>query len=130
MKKIVLLLVLVSAFALNAQIEWAEEAVIRQGENIEWYRSSAVMDNGNVVYVWSDTRYGDRDIFAQKMDSNGNKLWGESGIQINGEINRQEDPVIIQSGDGFVIAWVDFRNEDAGDVYAQKIDLDGNLLWD
>ena len=130
MKKLALLLVLMSAFVLNAQIEWSEEVVIRQGENIEWYRSSAVTDNGNVVYVWSDTRYGDRDVFAQKMDSNGNKLWGESGIQVNGEINRQEDPVIIQSGDGFVVAWVDFRNEDAGDVYAQKIDLDGNLLWD
>ncbi len=131
MKKIYLILLLLTAVALSAQIQWSEEVPIRQGENIEWYRSSAPVDGNCVVYTWSDTRNGDRDVWAQKMDSNGNEMWNISGVLVNSEINRQEDPVVIHTGSGeVIIAWIDFRNEDAGDVYVQKLDTNGNLQWD
>ena len=132
MKKIYLILLLLTAVALSAQIlQWSEEVPIRQGENIEWYRSSAPVDGNCVVYTWSDTRNGDRDVWAQKMDSNGNEMWNVGGVLVNGEINRQEDPVVIHTGSGeVIIAWIDFRNEDAGDVYVQKLDTNGNLQWD
>lgn len=103
---------------------------VRQGVNIEWYRCATVLDDGSVVYVWSDTRHGDRDVWAQRVDTNGNLLWGEEAVRINGEINRQEDIVVINVGnEEVVVAWVDFRNEDAGDIYAQKLDENGNILW-
>ena len=112
--------------------EWEENGIpVRTGVNIEWARTGISLDDDTVVYGWSDTRRGDRDVYAQKIDSNGNFLWGEGGILINGEIDRQEDIVLIGVGNGEVIAaWVDFRNEDAGDIYAQKLDSEGNLLWD
>ena len=131
MKKIFLITMIVTAVVANAQIQWVEDIPIRQGENIEWSRAAISVDGGNVVYVWSDTRRGDRDVWAQKMDASGNKLWGENAILVNREINRQEDPVVIHVGDGnVIIAWVDFRNEDAGDVFVQKLDINGNLQWD
>ncbi|MBN2016761.1 MAG: T9SS type A sorting domain-containing protein [Candidatus Cloacimonetes bacterium] len=116
---------------LFGQTIWEDNGIpIRQGVNIEWYRSGTSLEDGSVVYVWSDTRLGDRDVWAQRVDINGNLLWGADAVMVNGEINRQEDPVVINTGDGgVIIAWVDFRNEDAGDVYAQKLDGDGNLLW-
>jgi hypothetical protein len=115
-----------------AQVQWEDDGIpVRQGVNIEWFRSAASLEDGTVVYTWSDTRRGDRDVWAQRIDNTGNLLWGEEGVLVNGEINRQEDPVVIGAGDGgCIIAWVDFRNEDAGDIYAQKIDSNGNLLWD
>ena len=117
---------------LYGQAMWQDDGIpIRQGVNIEWYRSGATLNDGSVLYVWSDTRRGDRDVWAQRVDISGNLLWGTDGIMVNGEINRQEDPVVINTGDGgAIVAWVDFRNEDAGDVYAQKLDMNGNLLWD
>ncbi len=120
------------SISLFGQIEWQEDGIpIRQGVNIEWSRATASLENSSIVYVWSDTRRGDRDVWAQKVDLNGNLLWGDDAILVNGEINRQEDPVVIDTGDGgVVIAWVDFRNEDAGDIYVQKLDGNGNLLWD
>ncbi|MCD6330457.1 MAG: hypothetical protein J7M10_08995, partial [Candidatus Cloacimonetes bacterium] len=133
MKSISLLLAFLLITALlSGQTVWQDDGIpIRQGVNIEWYRSGITLEDGSVVYVWSDTRMGDRDVWAQHVDINGNLLWGADGIMVNGEINRQEDPVVINTGDGSVIvAWVDFRNEDAGDVYAQKLDENGNLLWD
>ncbi len=126
------MIIILILFAINsfAQIQWSTEKAIRQGENIEWYRSSAEMTDGSVVYVWSDTRFGDRDVWAQRMDDNGNKMWSDVATLVNGEINRQEDPVVIRSSDnGLIIAWVDFRYEDSGDVFIQKLNENGELLW-
>ena len=111
---------------------WQDNGIaIRQGSNIEWARAGAELSDGSVVYTWSDTRNGDRDVYAQRIDNNGNFLWNENGVLVNGEINRQEDPVVINTQDtSVVIAWVDFRNEEAGDVYCQKLDSAGELLWD
>jgi len=129
MKKLLIILFIISMSLLNAQLQFSEEIPIRQGVNIEWYRSATAVDGG-VVFVWSDTRTGIRDVWAQKYDANGNKVWAEDGLLVNGEFSRQEDPVIIESGNGdVIIAWIDFRNEDAGDVYAQKISSDGVLQW-
>lgn len=122
-------LIILTATAYS-QVQWQEDGKpVRQGVNIEWSRA-AVPLGSSIVYSWSDTRRGDRDLFAQKVEENGNLAWGDEGIMINGEIDRQEDVVLIEAGDGGVIfAWVDFRNEEAGDVYAQKVDADGSLLW-
>ena len=132
MKQIIIALMLMYATTLSGQVQWQENGIpVRQGVNIEWSRAATSLDDGSIVLVWSDTRRGDRDVWAQKIDIDGELLWGEEGVLVNGEINRQEDPVVINTGDdGVVIAWVDFRNEDAGDVYSQKLDSDGNLLWD
>ena len=138
MKYLYLLLLAGSVFA-NGAFDWIDNGVpVRQGVHIEWQRSGDVGHDGEIIFAWSDTRRGDRDIWLQKVDTNGNLVWGEQsedgdwkeGVLINGEINRQEDIVIINAGDGNIIAaWVDFRNEDAGDVYAQKIGSDGSILW-
>jgi hypothetical protein len=140
MKKFELNLLLLFTFlSLFSQNQWNNRGIpIRQGVNIEWARSAAVIEDGSIIYVWSDTRLGDRDIWAQKVSPTGELMWGaqsvdgnwKEGILINGEINRQEDIVIIGTGNNEVIvAWVDFRHEDAGDIYAQKLGADGSLLW-
>ncbi len=131
MKKFFVIMILILTLTqVFAQIEWSEKVTIRQGVNIEWSRAATPMEDGSVVYVWSDTRFGDRDLWAQKVDADGNLVWGDEAVLVNGMINRQEDPVIINVGNGsVVIAWVDFRNEDAGDIYAQKLDSNGNTLW-
>jgi Secretion system C-terminal sorting domain len=131
MKKLIFISALVISISLIwAQVQWENPLPVRQGVNIEWTRASEPMTDGSVVYVWSDTRNGDRDLWAQRVDDLGNTLWGDEGTLINGEINRQEDPVVIGDGNGnVIIAWVDFRYEDAGDIFVQKLDSNGNKLW-
>jgi len=144
MKKILIFTISILMFSvIAAQNQWSDEGVpIRTGKNIEWFRSAIPVEDGSVIYVWSDTRRGDRDVYAQKISEEGELLWGEvsgdpefpvmrEGILVNGAINRQEDPVIIGTGDNSVIiAWVDFRFEDTGDIYAQKLNADGELVWE
>ncbi len=121
------------AWAQYAPLHWDEQGIrIRQGYHIEWQRSGEKDADGNVVYTWSDTRFGDRDVFAQKVDASGNMLWDEDGAVIISHAGRQEDPSLIPTGFGdYIFIWNDFRDDvEKGDLYAQKVDGNGNVLWD
>ena len=124
---ITLILVINSVFLLS--LEWTNEQPIRQGVNIEWFRTGTETADGCAIYVWSDTKLGARDLYAQKVDALGNMVWGEP-LLVDGKIDRQEDPVITKtSDDNFVIAWIDFSDDLDGNVYAQKVSSSGTLMW-
>jgi len=132
MKRLALItLVFAGLFSfLMANVEWDDSLPIRQGVNIEWSRTAASIDEG-VVYVWSDTRHGERDLYAQLISPTGEKLWGEHGLLVSNKPDRQEDPVIITTSDNCVIiAWIDFADDKDGNVFAQKLNADGDMLWD
>ena len=104
---------------------------IRQGVHVEWYRTVCPGKDGAAIFVWSDTRFGMRNVFAHKIDKNGNFVWGETGTVITDLPGRQEDPVAIEDGSGGAfIAWVDYRFDDSGDIFIQHVDSSGSLLMD
>ncbi|MDY0152188.1 MAG: FlgD immunoglobulin-like domain containing protein [Candidatus Cloacimonas sp.] len=130
MKKIAILLSFALVIAgLSAGLLWDEAVSIRQGVNIEWFRTGTETSDGGAIYVWSDTKLGGRDIWAQKVDATGTFAWGEPRL-IDSKVDRQEDPVITRTSDNnYIIAWIDFSSDLDGDVYAQKINSAGQLLW-
>ncbi|MBT6869848.1 MAG: hypothetical protein HOA66_00170 [Candidatus Marinimicrobia bacterium] len=132
--KNMVLFLAVFSFAYSQTFGWDDGGVpVRQGAHIEWQRTGDVGDDGNTILGWSDTRSGDRDVYAQKVDSNGNKLWGEDGLLVVGYEGRQEDPVMISDDNGGVyVIWSDFRNPPVSDgqPYTQHISSDGTLTWD
>jgi hypothetical protein len=130
MKKITILLSFtLLVLSLTAGLVWPEAVAIRQGVNIEWFRTGTETPDGGAIYVWSDTKLGGRDLWAQKVDAAGNFPWGEP-LLVDNKTDRQEDPVITRTSDGnYIIAWIDFSSDLDGDVYAQKINGQGQLLW-
>ena len=44
--------------------DMGDGAPIRQGVHIEWYRTIAPGNTGEAIFIWSDTRFGMRNIFA------------------------------------------------------------------
>ena len=130
MKK-ALALVSVISLLFSTGFDTQDGAPIRQGVHIEWYRTVAPGSNGEAVFVWSDTRYGMRNIFAHKIDQNGQLLWGDQGAVVTDLPGRQEDPVAITDGSGGVfIAWVDYRFDEQGDIFIQHLNSDGETLMD
>jgi hypothetical protein len=131
MRFLILPLIIASVFA-SDEFQWIENGVsVRQGVHIEWQRSGDVGNSGEMIFGWSDTRTGDRDIYVQKIDTSGANLWGDTGIRATIADGRQEDPVLVSDGSGgLFLAWIDYRSDEYGDVYAQHIDSDGNLSWD
>lgn len=125
-----ILTILLVLFSLSLiALEWPNAVPIRQGVNIEWFRTGTETPDGGAIYVWSDTKLGARDLYAQKVDASGNLVWGQP-LLVDGKPDRQEDPVITKTSDGnFIIAWIDFSDDLDGSVYAQKVSTTGQLLW-
>ena len=80
---------------------------------------------GGVIIVW-DTAGGcpNPAIYAQRLDSLGNRLWGDSAVVIYPERDTDYDISIDDEG-GFYIS----IERGAAGVWAQHIEGLGNLLW-
>ena len=130
--RIIFLFFIFLSFVIGQDMVWQNNGIpIRQGVHIEWQRTVCPGESGSMIFVWSDTRYGSRNVFAQKVDSSGVLLWGSQGSAVTNLPGRQEDPVAITDGDGGAfIAWVDYRFDEEGDIFIQHIDNQGNRMMD
>ncbi|MFL2982855.1 MAG: T9SS type A sorting domain-containing protein [Candidatus Neomarinimicrobiota bacterium] len=130
MKKAIILASLMS-YLLSTGFDTEDGAPIRQGVHVEWYRTVVPGNAGEAIFVWSDTRYGMRNIFAHKIDQDGQLLWGDNGAVVTNLPGRQEDPVAITDGlGGMFVAWVDYRFDEQGDIFFQHLNSDGQTLMD
>ena len=85
---------------------------------------------GGAILVWGDTRHGNQDSYAQRIDADGNKLWDSEGVPVCTHPTLQDDVNAIADGKGGVIVvWEDWRNGNQ-DIYAQRIDSTGKPLWE
>ncbi len=84
---------------------------------------------GGAFIIWPDSRNGDYDIYAQRINSSGNFQWAANGTPVCNEETTQQSPILCRDySGGAIIAWPDKRKGDY-DVYAQKVDLAGNIKW-
>jgi hypothetical protein len=86
-------------------------------------------DYDGVIVAWEDLRGGDIDIYAQRIDQNGDPVWSTNGAPVCSIASNQANPLIVSDhSHGAVIAWEDDRGFDT-DIYAQRIDDSGMSLW-
>jgi hypothetical protein len=109
---------------------WAEDGVgVCTETGSQWYPRAVSDGEGGFIVTWSDYRGADYDIYAQRIDAEGAALWAAQGVAVSAETDHQQGSVIAgAAGGGAVIAWPDARNGQ-WDIYAQKLDADGNALW-
>ncbi len=85
---------------------------------------------GGEIAVWNVLDGGSWDIVAQRIDGHGNLLWGVNGVTVTAAANDQLEPYLIADGAGGAICgWNDFRSHPFRDIYAQRMDASGNMLW-
>ena len=90
---------------------------------------------GGAIIVWNDERdllTTGIDIYAQRIDSNGNSLWNPSGVPISTADDDQSLPELISDGSGgAIITWQDRRDRSSTelDIYAQRVNSAGVSLW-
>ncbi len=96
-----------------------------------WQSSPQIIsDNaGGVIIAWTDDRTGNSDIYVQRINSTGAKLWGLNGKAVCTEALYQQKPLIVSDGaGGAIIAWQDYRTG-SYDIYAQRINSTGDIQW-
>jgi hypothetical protein len=85
-----------------------------------------------ICAVWQDTRNGDADVYAQRLDASGNALW-TADVRVNSDSGTaaQSSPALAPDGiGGIFVAWRDMRNDSyTADIYAQRVGPVGSRLW-
>jgi hypothetical protein len=115
----------------NGNVSWTATGVpICTVANTQWEPCIAGDGSGGAIIAWSDLRGGaDYDLYAQRVDANGNVLWTADGVTVSDAANDQNRPQIVSDGaGGAIVAWQDSRGTDT-DVYVQRLDGGGNALW-
>jgi len=85
---------------------------------------------GGAIVTWEDTRNGNPDIYAQRVDASGNPMWFLNGVALCTDASVQHAPFIVSDGAmGAIVVWTDQRNGGANkDIYAQRVNS-GVVQW-
>ena len=85
--------------------------------------------SGGSIIAWQDYRNGNYDIYAQRVNA-GVVLWTVNGVAICTTDSNQQQPQIVGDGSGgAIIAWQDYRSGSNYDIYAQRVNSSGAVLW-
>jgi hypothetical protein len=88
--------------------------------------------DSSVVVSWTNEFEKTKDVFIQRFDIQGNRMWGNNGKRIlNIKGNQFGQRIVYDQKNGVVLAWFDKRENSAdANLYIQKVDLKGNFVWD
>lgn len=97
-----------------------------------WQRNPRLVTDGarGAIIVWEDIRSGsDPAIFAARLLADGTLPWRKDGVEIAAPKTGQRLAGIVSDGSGGAyIGWWNRAGND-GDVFVQRIDVNGNALW-
>lgn len=91
----------------------------------EKVRPAMVTDgHGGAIITWSDSRNGNSDVYAQRVLGSGevDPNWPANGRALCTSSENQYPAAIVTDGaGGAIVVWIDGRNEEDADVYAQRV---------
>ena len=85
--------------------------------------------SGGTIITWQDKRSGKYEIYAQRMNADGNAVWTVNGIAICTQ-DSNYNPIIVSDGSGgAIIAWQSYRGSATADIFAQRVNSSGTVQW-
>jgi len=96
----------------------------------EWGQKLIPDGQGGAIITWVDDRGATgNDIYIQRVDSNGNELWGAGDVVVCDASGSQHCPRIIPASSGAIVMWQDRRDGSNRQIFAQKVDSSGTPQW-
>jgi len=91
------------------------------------YPSLASDGAGGIIVAWDDERNGGLDdIYAQRLDASGTRLWGPNGNVVTTAFGTQQFPVVASDGaGGAIVAWESVVSD--FDIYATRLTPSGTI---
>lgn len=112
---------------------WPEGGVVVSGGPVSYDSRIASDGNGGAYIVWTDGRdFGanERDVYAQRVNADGTipAPWPANGLPVVRAAGWQTNQRLSADGSGgLIVAWVDYRRELYGDIYAQRLTRLGSV---
>ena len=112
--------------------QWSADGVALCTAERDQTGPSIVSDgSGGAIVSWSDVRFVESDIYAQRVSSTGVPQWSPDGVALCIAAGSQYHPQMAADGAGGATAvWEDRRNGVDYDIYAQEFDAAGVPQWD
>jgi len=134
-----LLLINLMLFAVTQGFaQWSSDSLqntaVIQYSNDQVVPKIAATSDGGCYVAWYDTRDGNYDVYLQRLNSMGEKLWASDGLQVSGHPQESwvtDYDLVVDQSDNAIVVFNDIRNGSGNgwDVFAYKIAPDGSFLW-
>jgi hypothetical protein len=114
----------------DASLPWKKDGV-EIAPPAQGLRLAGLVEDGagGAFLAWWSDAAGHSDVFAHRIDAQGRFVWNHGPIPVCTAPGNQQWAEMISDGEGgIIITWHDARGQD-NDIYAQRIDADGNVLW-
>jgi hypothetical protein len=104
------------------------------GNQLFYYHRIAPDGSGGAIIVWNEWRGAELGVYAQRLDSNGDRVWLPlDGLPVAAApgVTEQAPMVVTDYNGGAFITWgveIVYQPRKNG-LYAQRVDAAGNLLW-
>ncbi len=85
--------------------------------------------SGGTIIAWQDNRNGKYEIYAQRMNGDGNAVWSVNGLPVCQQDSNFKSIIVSDGSGGAIIAWQSYRGSATADIYAQRINSSGNIMW-
>ncbi|HUV35406.1 MAG TPA: T9SS type A sorting domain-containing protein [Patescibacteria group bacterium] len=112
----------------SGTVSWVPGGVTVCGEFYVQEQPTIASDgDGGAIIAWCDTRNAGWDIYAQRIDAAGDRMWPDAGVAIcaTPSYNAGHQKVLPDSSGGAVIVYtINYDN-----IYSQKVDSSGNIAW-
>jgi hypothetical protein len=110
-------------------IQWtANGIVVCDDPNTQEEPQLTTRSSGGAMFLWTDSRNGQPDIYAQAINAAGAPVWAVNGVMVASESHAQTTAQLIpDAADGAVIVWQDLRSTFDYDVYASRLSGNGAL---
>ncbi len=114
----------------NGTVDWDVD-LTAPGGNVD---DCVVLSDGEsgAFVAWTG-RFGgadDKDLFAQHLDGDGEKLWLEFGLTVCSALYDQINPVLcLDEGGHLLCVWEDFRSGADLDLFGQRLSPGGLHMW-
>lgn len=115
----------------NGKLLWGADGKLLTYQKGSQINPQFAFVDSSVVVSWTSEHKKTKDVFIQRFDVKGNKLWGQNEkkvINITG--NQFGQRIVYDQKNGIIIAWIDKRKDDLfANLFIQKLDLKGKFEW-
>ena len=115
----------IQSINLDGQIQWEEDGKrVSSGDSIQYHFLGCTTGDESAIYVWTDRRNTnnvDRSIFAQKINANGERQWGDEDVLLWNRSGVTISNIFSDCAGGAIVSmWTGAR-------YLQQINANGEI---